>query len=96
MGWCHRWAKVLLGVLIGLGLAAVVLLPLAQIGMPLPASATEVLTQFNLPDRMYPSFSNLAAAVSALLMITGTQLAAVIPALRIRRMRPVDALRGAE
>ncbi len=86
----------LLGVLIGLGLAAVVLVPLVEFGMPLPASATELLTQFNLPDRMYPSFSNLAAVVSALLMITGTQLAAFIPALRIRRMRPVDALRGAE
>lgn len=86
----------LLGVLIGLLLAAVVMLPLARIGIPLPASATEMLVQYNMPDRMYPSFSNLAAGSAALIMLTGTQLAAFIPALRIRRMRPVEALRSAE
>lgn len=86
----------LLGVVIGLALSAALLVPLSEFGMPLPASATEALTQYNLPDRMYPRFSNMAASASAVIMLIGTQLAALVPALRIRRMRPVQALRAAE
>lgn len=84
------------GVVLGLALSAALLVPLAEFGMPLPASASEVLSAYNLPDRMYPRFSNLAASSSAIIMLVGTQLAAFIPALRIRRMRPVEALRGSE
>ena len=86
----------LFGVVVGLALSAAVLVPLAAFGMPLPADASEVLSRYNLPDRMYPRFSNVAAVASAVVMLTGTQLAALIPALRIRRMRPVEALRAAE
>jgi putative ABC transport system permease protein len=86
----------LLGVVVGLALSAAVLVPLSAYGMPLPASATEVLSAYNLPDRMYPRFSNVAASASAAILLLGTQLAALIPALRIRRMRPVEALRAAE
>ncbi len=86
----------LFGVVVGLALSAALLVPLAAFGMPLPAGAAEVLSQYNLPDRMYPRFSNVAAAASALIMLLGTQIAAFVPALRIRHMRPVEALRGAE
>ncbi len=85
-----------LGVAAGVLLAGVFLIPLAEFGMPLPAAATEVLSEYNMPDRMYPSFSLMAAVTSGLIMVVGTQIAAFIPALRIRRMRPVEALRGTE
>lgn len=86
----------LLGGVTGLLLSAALLAPLAEFGMPLPASATEALNAYNLPDRMYPRFSNTAAIASVLIMLVGTQFAAFIPALRILRMRPVEALRGTE
>jgi ABC-type lipoprotein release transport system permease subunit len=86
----------LVGGVVGISLSAAFLLPLSEFGMPLPASATEALNQYNLPDRMYPRFSNGAAIASVLIMLIGTQLAAFIPALRILRMRPVEALRGTE
>ncbi len=86
----------LLGGAVGILLSAALLLPLAEFGMPLPADATEALNVYNLPDRMYPRFSNAAALASVLIMLIGTQLAAFIPALRILRMRPVEALRGTE
>ena len=85
-----------LGVAAGVLLSLALLIPLAQVGMPLPAAATEVLSEYNMPDRMYPSFSLAAAVYSGLIMLVGTQIAAFIPALRIRRMRPVEALRGTE
>lgn len=86
----------LFGCAVGLALSAALLLPLAEFGMPLPASATEALNQYNLPDRMYPRFSNSAALAAGLIMLAGTQIAAFIPALRILRLRPVEALRGNE
>jgi ABC-type lipoprotein release transport system permease subunit len=86
----------LVGVVVGLGLSAALLIPLSKYGMPLPADATEALRLYNLPERMYPNFSNTAAVSAAIIMLLGTQLAAFVPALRIRRMRPVEALRGAE
>lgn len=84
------------GIAVGIGLSLAMMLPLAQFGMPLPAGATEVLAQFNMPDRMYPSFSLGAALAAAVIMLIGTQVAALLPALRIRRMRPVEALRARE
>jgi ABC-type lipoprotein release transport system permease subunit len=84
------------GVAVGIGLSLAMLLPLAEFGMPLPASATEILVKFNMPDRMYPSFSLGASLAATVIMLLGTQIAALLPALRIRRMRPVEALRARE
>ncbi|MFV2090285.1 MAG: ABC transporter permease, partial [Pseudomonadales bacterium] len=82
-----------LGIALGLFVSALVLVPLAEFGMPLPAEATEILKQYNIPDRMYPEFSSGAALAAGAIMLVGTQLAALVPALRIRRMRPIEALR---
>lgn len=84
------------GIALGVLVTLAILVPLAIYGMPLPADATEILNQYNLPDRMYPAFSVGAAVTSSTIMLVGTQIAAFIPALRIRRMRPVDALRAKE
>jgi ABC-type antimicrobial peptide transport system permease subunit len=84
------------GVALGIVVTLVIVVPLGLYGMPLPADATEMLNQFNMPDRMYPAFSVGAAITSSLIMLVGTQIAAFIPALRIHRMRPVDALRAME
>ena len=55
-----------------------------------------MLANYNMPDRMYPEFSFDAAVVASIAMFVGTQLAALIPALRVHRMRPVEALRAQE
>ena len=60
------------------------------------ASAAELMATYNIPDRLYPAFSTSALATGAVVMFVGTQLAALIPALRIRNMRPVVALRARE
>lgn len=84
----------LLGISTGLLLAAIVILPLMNVGMPLPEDAGEMLKRYNMPDRMYPVFSTTAAWVAALIMLVGAQLAALIPGLRILKLRPVEALRA--
>ena len=85
-----------LGVLLGMALSSGLVAILASTGMPLPADATEMLKQYNLPDRMYPKFSADAAWTATVVMLVGTQLAAIVPALRIRAMRPIEALRAKE
>lgn len=85
---------------VGVALGGVVSLAMVALlsttGVPLPAGAADILARYNLPDRMYPVFSARAAWLSAVVMFAGTQLAVLLPALRVRRLRPVEALRALE
>ncbi len=83
---------------VGLGLAAsgVLVGVLTATGVPLPAEAAEALARYNLPNHVYPAFSVSAAVVATVVMFAGTQAAVLVPALRIRRLEPVEALRALE
>lgn len=85
-----------LGVLLGAGISFAMIAMLGTVGIPLPADAAELVSTYNMPDRLYPAFSVYAAVVGAIVMFVGTQLAALVPALRIRNMRPVDMVRARE
>lgn len=84
----------LVGVGIGLMLAVALTLWLMNTGIYLGEAMEEYARQFYMPDRMYPALSAEALLVSPVIMLIGTQLAAFLPALRIRRLRPVEALRS--
>ncbi len=84
----------LIGVAIGLTLAVGLTLWLMEVGIYLGEAMQDYARQFYMPDRMYPALSLEALMVSPLVMFIGTQLAALLPALRIRSLKPVDALRG--
>jgi ABC-type lipoprotein release transport system permease subunit len=86
----------LLGVGLGVLVSLAIIVPLSRVGIPLPAEAAELLQRYNMPDRMYPQFSTNALWMATVIMFLGTQIAAFIPGLRIRRMRPVTALRARE
>ncbi len=83
----------LLGAAIGLVLAATVMTATHHVGIPLGEMAGELARRFHLPDRIYPPLNVGAMLAAPLLMIVATQLAALFPALRIRTLAPVDALR---
>ncbi len=83
----------LLGAAIGLVLGGAVMALTQRIGIPLGEMAGELARRFHMPDRIYPSINVDAMLLAPLLMLVATQLAALIPALRIRRLAPVDALR---
>jgi len=85
-----------LGVGLGAGISFMMVGILGMVGIPLPAAYAELVATYNMPDRLYPAFSVYALTVGATIMFVGTQLAALIPALRIRHMRPVDAVRARE
>ena len=89
------WA---LGAATGLALCVAVVLPLQAVGFALPDNeALQAMNeQMMMPQRLHPQLGGKALAQAPLVMLAGTLLAALTSALRVRRMRPVDALRAEE
>ena len=83
----------LLGATIGVALGGLLITLLAHVGIPLGKMAGELAQRFHLPDRLYPALDLHAVMLAPLLMLFATQLAALIPGLRLRKLAPVDALR---
>jgi ABC-type antimicrobial peptide transport system permease subunit len=54
--------------------------------------AEEITRQFGLPERMHPQLSVLSVSVGAGIVMAVTSLTAGYPALKVRRLKPVDAL----
>ncbi len=82
------------GVLAGFTVGLPFVLVLMYFGIPLPDSTAAMMQRFHLPNRIYPVLSAGALLVPALAMLVGTQLAALLPTLRLRRLQPVAAMRG--
>jgi putative ABC transport system permease protein len=59
------------------------------------SGASELLSQFGITGRMYPKLSLLSATSGPLAVLFITFLAALYPALKVQRMRPVEAMRAA-
>jgi putative ABC transport system permease protein len=58
------------------------------------SGASELLSQFGITGRMYPKLSLLSATCGPLAVWVITFLAALYPALKVRRMQPVEAMRA--
>ncbi len=83
-----------LGALIGLSLATGLLWWLSEVGLYLGEAMEEFSAQFYMPARIYPALTAGAMLTAPLVMLIGTLLAALVPALRIPLMQPVEALRA--
>lgn len=90
------WA---LGALLGAAASLAVVLPLGQIGIDVGAVAEgmeEIAANVMMPTHIYPALSPGSLLLAPAVMLIGTLVAALVPALRVRRMKPVDALREEE
>ena len=90
------WA---LGAAIGLALCVAAVTPLSHVGINMAAfdeAMTDMAAKMMMPTSVYPALDANALLQSPLVMLAATLLAAWIPALRVRRMKPVDALREEE
>jgi putative ABC transport system permease protein len=58
------------------------------------SSSEELLAQWNLPARIYPRMSLFSLTVGPLAVLVVTALAALFPIVRVRRLRPVDAMKA--
>ena len=59
------------------------------------SGASELLSQFGITGRMYPKLSLLSAISGPLGVLIITFFAALYPAIKVRRLQPVDAMRAA-
>ncbi len=82
-----------LGISIGLVLATLLVWYLGNIGIPM-GDSVEMLRKFHMPDRLYPALSLHSATTAPLVMLLSTQLAALLPSLRVMRMKPILALKA--
>jgi len=83
-----------LGLVIGAALGALLVLWLSQHGFSYPGME-ELAGKFNLPDRVYPQASAPAILLGPTIVFIATLLAALYPALRLRWLQPVEAMRAA-
>lgn len=82
----------LVGLLAGMVLGGLLTLYFQSYGIDL-TDASELLGQFGISGRMYPRLSALSLSLGPLAVLVITLLAALGPALRVGRLKPVEALR---
>ncbi|MEQ8912139.1 MAG: FtsX-like permease family protein [Pseudomonadales bacterium] len=93
-----QWEAALLwglGSAVGVAAAALLIAWLSRVGIFLGADMERLATEMYLPTRLYPTFTVQALLTAPLVMLVGTQLAAALPAWRLRRLNVVDAMRAA-
>ncbi len=56
------------------------------------AGAAELSKQFGMPSRLYPRLSLLSASIGPVVVFVITFLSALYPAMKIRRLKPVEAM----
>jgi len=81
----------MVGIVAGIILGCIITLYFQAHGIDFSGSS-ELLSQFGISGKMYPRLSVLSAAIGPALVLMITSLAALYPALKIRRLRPVEAL----
>jgi putative ABC transport system permease protein len=81
----------LVGIIIGIVLGCIVTWYFQVHGIVISGTA-ELMSQFGLPERMYPRLSVLATVIGAGGVLVITLLTALYPALKVRRLRPVEAM----
>ena len=89
------WA---LGAAGGLLLATAVVVPLSYTGIDVAGieGLQEMAAEAMMPTRLHPVLGVEALVEPPLVMLAGTLIAALVPALRMRRLRVIEALRAEE
>lgn len=84
----------LLGVAGGIVVGAIATLIFADIGIYMGKEAADFMRKYGLPPRIHPELSVATALIGPVLVFLLTMAAAALPALRIRKMKPVAAMRA--
>jgi ABC-type lipoprotein release transport system permease subunit len=58
------------------------------------SGTSELLSQYGMPERMFPQLSLLSVSIGPGAVLVITLLTALYPALKVRRLGPVEAMRA--
>ena len=83
----------MIGIFAGILMGSMITLYFQSHGIDI-SGASELLSQFGISGRMHPKLSPLSAVSGPLAVFMITFFAALYPALKVRRMRPVEAMRA--
>jgi putative ABC transport system permease protein len=83
----------MIGIFAGILMGSMITLYFQTHGIDI-SGASELLSQFGISGRMHPKLSVLSAVSGPLAVFMITFFAALYPALKVRRMRPVEAMRA--
>lgn len=86
-------AMTLIGIIAGILIGSLLTLYFQTHGIDFSGSA-DLLSQFGISGRMYPKLSWLSAVSGPLAVLVITFFAALYPALKVKRMKPVEAMRA--
>ena len=87
----------IVGSVVGLLVCLAVVIPTSWVGVPMPAAATEMsMGGMQIPTHIYPGLDASTLLTGPLVLGVGTVLGSMLPALRIRTLKPVEALREEE
>jgi ABC-type lipoprotein release transport system permease subunit len=83
----------MVGILMGIITGCLITLYFQVNGIHIPGS-TELLREYGLPERMYPQLSLLSVSMGPAVVLLITLLTALFPALKVRRLKPVEAMQA--
>ena len=84
-------AMTVLGIVSGMILGSLVTLYFQKHGIYIEGTA-DILKQYGIPERLYPRLSFLTLVAGPAVVFIITFVSSIIPALKIRRMKPVEAM----
>jgi len=84
-----------LGIAVGFGLSWALILGVGDEGLPapIPEDAEAFYARFNMGTHIMLKFDWQAFRTASWVFLIGIQLAALLPGWRLRKLRPVDAIR---
>ena len=82
-----------IGLLTGIALGIAVTLFFSHYGISMGESS-ELMAQYGIADRLYPHLSLPSVIIGPMIIAVVTFITALVPAMKIPRMRPVEAMRA--
>jgi ABC-type lipoprotein release transport system permease subunit len=81
----------LIGILLGIVIGSLITLYFQKYGISI-AGTEEIFKQYGIPGRLYPRLSLISSSAGPLVVFLITFVSSVFPALKIRKLKPIEAM----
>ena len=81
----------LVGIFLGILIGSLITLYFQEYGISI-AGTEDIFKEYGIPDRLFPKLSLISGTAGPLVVFLVTVVSSVFPALKIRKLKPVDAM----